>query len=85
MREDQVVKSLNFLLQKDETGKSKYLDLLKSLIVKEISFEEKKKFLEGKLTEEEIGEVMRRYNQAAKPKDAVFANVKESPIAETRL
>jgi len=39
--------------------------------VKEISFEEKKKFLEGKLTEEEIGEVMRRYNQslAGAPKD----------------
>jgi hypothetical protein len=33
--------------------------------VKEISFEEKKKFLEGKLTEEEIGEVMRRFNEGS--------------------
>ena len=31
-------------------------------IVKNISIEEKKKFLEGKLTEEEIAEVMRRLN-----------------------
>jgi len=59
-------------------------------VVKEISFEEKKKFLEGKLTEEEIGEVMRRYNQAAAggsapQKDQVFVNVKESPAAERRL
>ena len=35
-------------------------------IVKDISFEEKKKFLESKLTEEEIGEVMRRYNDSVK-------------------
>ena len=31
-----------------------------SIIVKNISFDEKKKFLEGKLTEEEISEVMKR-------------------------
>ena len=35
-------------------------------LVKDIPFEEKKKFLESKLTEEEIGEVMRRYNDAIK-------------------
>jgi len=50
--------------------------------VKDIPFEEKKKFLESKLTEEEIGEVMRRYNDAiktggavSKTKDPVFTNV----------
>lgn len=61
-------------------------------IVKDIPFEEKKKFLETKLTEEEIGEVMRRYNDAIKnggaspskqtKADPVFQNVKESPVAE---
>jgi len=59
--------------------------------VKEISFEEKKKFMESKLTEEEIGEVMRRYNAAinnktsTKTTDPVFANITGSPQAETRL
>ena len=64
--------------------------------MKDIPFEEKKKFLESKLTEEEIGEVMRRYNEAIKnggaspakqtiKSDPVFQNVKESPIAEQRL
>ena len=50
--------------------------------MKDIPFEEKKKFLESKLTEEEIGEVMRRYNDAiktggavSKTKDPVFTNV----------
>jgi len=62
--------------------------------VKDISFEEKKKFLESKLTEEEIGEVMRRYNDASKnggasltkqtniKTDPVYQNLKESPVAE---
>ena len=66
----------------------------------QISFEEKKKFLENKLSEEEIGEVMRRYKEAlanpsvmaastssssSKSKDQVYANIKESPVAENRL
>jgi hypothetical protein len=37
-----------------------YLDII--FLVKDISIEEKKKFLEGKLTEEEIAEVMKRLN-----------------------
>ena len=58
-------------------------------LVKNITFEEKKQFLEGKLTEEEIGEVMRRLaagsntsGQSATTADPVFANIKESPKAE---
>ena len=42
------------------------LETLTHPLVKDIPFEEKKKFLESKLTEEEIGEVMRRYNDAIK-------------------
>jgi hypothetical protein len=46
--------------------------------------------LEGKLTEEEIGEVMRRLaagggsntGQSATTGDPVFSNIKESPKAE---
>ena len=57
-------------------------------LVQSIPLEEKKRFLEGKLTEEEIGEVMRRFNEAqANPsaakalsaKDSVLQNVKNSP------
>jgi len=33
---------------------------------KNIPFEEKKKFLEDKLTEEEIAEVMKRYSESPK-------------------
>jgi len=57
--------------------------------VQSIPFEEKKRFLEGKLTEEEIGEVMKRYKQAianpgkattpGKGKDSVLQNVNNSP------
>lgn len=59
--------------------------------MKNITFEEKKKFLEGKLTEEEIGEVMRRLAEIEKngvmpkKKDEVLQNVKASPVAEQRL
>lgn len=43
--------------------------------MKEISFEEKKKFLEAKLTEEEIGEVMRRFNEGVKSGGAALTKV----------
>ncbi len=48
--------------------------MLTHAIVKDIPFEEKKKFLESKLTEEEIGEVMRRYNDAIKNGGVVSAS-----------
>jgi hypothetical protein len=54
MREENIKQALAFL-QKKETSKDGK--------GKDIPFEEKKKFLEGKLSEEEIGEVMRRYNE----------------------
>lgn len=60
MREDQIRQALVFL-QKNE-DKSKIVNLNKSS-VKNISFDEKKKFLEGKLTEEEISEVLKRYSE----------------------
>ena len=53
--------------------------------MKAISFEEKKKFLEAKLSEEEIGEVMRRFNGTSTVTDSVLVNVKESPVAESRI
>ena len=69
-----------------------HIDTQRYCIVTTISLEEKKRFLEGKLSEEEIGEVMRRYSEAkANPgkatstKDVVLQNVKNSPIAEERL
>lgn len=54
-------------------------------LIKAISFEEKKKFLEAKLSEEEIGEVMRRFNGTSTVTDSVLVNVKESPVAESRI
>ncbi|TNV78456.1 hypothetical protein FGO68_gene5654 [Halteria grandinella] len=85
MREENIKQALNFLLKnEDKDGK-----------MQSIPLEEKKRFLEGKLTEEEIGEVMKRYNQAlanpgkpttpGKGKDSVLQNVHNSPQAEQRL
>jgi hypothetical protein len=60
--------------------------------------EEKLKFLEGRLTEEELGEVRKRMSETAagttngttstsavvatKSRDSVMQNVKDSPVAE---
>ncbi len=37
--------------------------IIRYCVVKEVTFEEKMKFLEGKLTQEELGEVVKRFNE----------------------
>ena len=77
MREENIKQAVAFLQKKDPNNK-------------EISMDEKLKFLEGKLTEEELGEVRKRMADSSNTivvsqgstKDSVMKNVKQSPIAE---
>jgi hypothetical protein len=65
MREDEIVKAANFL---------------RSDAVKSVPADQQKKFLQDKLTEEEISEVMRRVKQSE-----TSPRIVESQGAERRL
>jgi hypothetical protein len=72
MREENIKQAVSFLQKKDANNK-------------DIPMEEKLKFLEGKLTEEELGEVRKRMSEVTSnpvvskgsvTKDSVMQNVK---------
>lgn len=82
MREENIKQAVAFLQKKGDDK------------TKEIGIEEKIKFLEGKLTEEELGEVRKRMAEVgtssvsvvkSSGKDSVMQHVKNSPVAEQRL